>query len=63
MFVMLLVGMMGAAFGIGFILGPALGGLLGEQFGPRAPFFAAAMLPAVGGDKPPSVLATYVEEA
>ena len=37
-------GMMGAAFGIGFILGPALGGLLGEQFGPRAPFFAAAML-------------------
>lgn len=37
-------GMLGAAFGIGFILGPALGGLLGEQFGPRAPFFAAAIL-------------------
>ena len=34
-------GMMGAAFGAGFILGPALGGLLSE-FGPRAPFFAAA---------------------
>ena len=34
-------GMMGAAFGIGFVLGPALGGLLGE-FGPRVPFFAAA---------------------
>jgi len=38
-------GMMGAAFGLGFILGPALGGLLG-QFGPRAPFFAAAALAA-----------------
>lgn len=36
-------GMMGAAFGAGFILGPALGGLLGE-LGPRAPFFAAAGL-------------------
>jgi MFS transporter, DHA1 family, tetracycline resistance protein len=34
-------GLMGAAFGIGFVLGPALGGLLGE-FGPRVPFFAAA---------------------
>jgi DHA1 family tetracycline resistance protein-like MFS transporter len=33
----------GAAFGVGFILGPALGGLLGE-LGPRAPFFAAAGL-------------------
>jgi DHA1 family tetracycline resistance protein-like MFS transporter len=36
-------GLMGAAFGIGFILGPAIGGLLGH-FGPRAPFFAAAAL-------------------
>ncbi len=34
-------GMMGAAFGIGFVLGPALGGLLGE-FGPRVPFYVAA---------------------
>jgi len=34
---------MGAAFGAGFVLGPALGGLLGE-LGPRAPFFAAAVL-------------------
>lgn len=34
-------GLVGAAFGIGFIVGPALGGLLGS-FGPRAPFFAAA---------------------
>ncbi len=36
-------GMVGAAFGLGFILGPAIGGLLGE-LGPRAPFFAAAGL-------------------
>ena len=33
-------GLMGAAFGIGFIVGPAIGGLLGG-LGPRAPFFAA----------------------
>ncbi len=39
-------GLMGAAFGLGFILGPALGGLLGT-FGPRAPFFAAAALAAL----------------
>ena len=36
-------GMIGAAFGIGFIIGPVLGGFLGE-FGARAPFFAAAAL-------------------
>jgi DHA1 family tetracycline resistance protein-like MFS transporter len=36
-------GVVAAAFGIGFILGPALGGLLGE-LGVRAPFFAAAGL-------------------
>ncbi|MEQ8406141.1 MAG: MFS transporter [Oceanicaulis sp.] len=35
--------MLGAAMGAGFVLGPALGGLLGE-FSPRAPFFAAAAL-------------------
>lgn len=34
-------GLMGAAFGVGFIAGPAIGGLLGT-FGPRAPFFVAA---------------------
>ncbi|WP_112321648.1 TCR/Tet family MFS transporter [Oceanibium sediminis] len=34
-------GLIGAAFGVGFILGPAIGGLLGEV-GPRAPFIAAA---------------------
>jgi len=36
-------GLMGAAFGMGFIAGPAIGGLLGT-FGPRAPFFAAAAI-------------------
>lgn len=36
-------GLMGAAFGLGFIIGPALGGLL-AGFGPRAPFLAAAAL-------------------
>jgi MFS transporter, DHA1 family, tetracycline resistance protein len=36
-------GMVGAAFGIGFILGPVLGGVLGE-YGPRVPFYAAAAL-------------------
>lgn len=36
-------GLMGAAFGIGFILGPVIGGLLG-RIGPRIPFYAAAGL-------------------
>jgi len=34
-------GMMGAAFGVGFVIGPAVGGLLGE-LGARVPFWAAA---------------------
>jgi MFS transporter, DHA1 family, tetracycline resistance protein len=38
-----LFGFIGAAFGIGFVLGPALGGVLGE-FGHRLPFYAAALL-------------------
>ena len=41
-------GLMGAAFGIGFILGPALGGLLG-QVDPRLPFWGAAALAFVNG--------------
>jgi len=36
-------GLMGAAFGLGFVIGPAIGGLLGS-FGPRVPFFVAAGL-------------------
>ena len=36
-------GMVGAAFGGGFVLGPVIGGLLGE-YGPRIPFYAAAGL-------------------
>jgi len=36
-------GIVGAAFGLGFIIGPVLGGVLG-QFGTRIPFFAAAGL-------------------
>lgn len=36
-------GRVGAAFGVGFVLGPALGGALAE-FGTRAPFYAAAGL-------------------
>ena len=36
-------GMLGAAFGLGFIVGPAIGALL-SHFGPRAPFFVAGSL-------------------
>ncbi len=37
-------GVIGAAFGIGFIAGPALGGLLGASAGLRAPFIVAGAL-------------------
>jgi DHA1 family tetracycline resistance protein-like MFS transporter len=36
-------GLIGAAWGVGFVLGPALGGILGA-YGPRWPFWAAAAL-------------------
>jgi DHA1 family tetracycline resistance protein-like MFS transporter len=36
-------GLIGAAFGLGFVLGPAIGGLLG-QTDPRLPFWVAAAL-------------------
>jgi DHA1 family tetracycline resistance protein-like MFS transporter len=36
-------GILGAAFGLGFVIGPAVGGMLGE-IGIRVPFFAAAGL-------------------
>ncbi|MCF6233129.1 MAG: TCR/Tet family MFS transporter [Rhodobacteraceae bacterium] len=39
-------GLLGAGFGIGFVLGPLVGGLLGE-YGTRAPFYGAAILAAL----------------
>lgn len=39
-------GMLGAAFGLGFTLGPAIGGFLGG-IDPRFPFFAAAALAGI----------------
>ena len=39
-------GLIGMAFGVGFIFGPALGGILGEV-GTRLPFFAASALAAL----------------
>jgi MFS transporter, DHA1 family, tetracycline resistance protein len=47
------MGMIGAAFGLGFIFGPALGGIL-SRWGPAAPFVGAAALAALNG-----VLAWY----
>jgi MFS transporter, DHA1 family, tetracycline resistance protein len=41
-------GLLGAAFGGGFILGPAIGGLLGS-LGPRAPFFTAGVIALANG--------------
>lgn len=40
-------GLIGAAFGLGFIIGPVIGGELGE-WGPRAPFVVAAGLGLAG---------------
>lgn len=39
-------GLTGAAFGVGFVMGPAIGGLLAE-YGTRAPLFAAAAVAAI----------------
>ena len=39
-------GLLGAAFGLGFVIGPVIGGVLG-YYGPRVPFFAAAGLSLV----------------
>jgi DHA1 family tetracycline resistance protein-like MFS transporter len=41
-------GVLSAAFGIGFIAGPAIGGLLG-QFDPRAPFWGAGVVCMLNG--------------
>ena len=35
-------GLIGAAFGMGFIIGPLIGGVVSAHFGLRAPFFVAA---------------------
>ena len=40
-------GLMGAAFGLGFIIGPGIGGILGDMYGPRAPFYFVAALGAL----------------
>lgn len=37
-------GLVGAAFGVGFIIGPLIGGVVSYYFGIRAPFFVAAGL-------------------
>lgn len=39
-------GLIGAAFGLGFVIGPALGALFGS-FGPRVPFIVAGVLTAL----------------
>jgi MFS transporter, DHA1 family, tetracycline resistance protein len=36
-------GLIGMAFGVGFVVGPAIGGIVGS-YGPRLPFLAAAVL-------------------
>jgi DHA1 family tetracycline resistance protein-like MFS transporter len=41
-------GLLGAAFGAGFVLGPALGGILGE-YDPRLPFWLSAALSLANG--------------
>ncbi len=38
------MGLIGMAFGLGFVFGPALGGFLGSTYGVRAPSIAAAVL-------------------
>jgi len=37
-------GLVGASFGVGFMLGPVIGGLIGNELGPRAPFIAAGVI-------------------
>ena len=43
-----LFGLLGAAFGLGFVLGPAIGGAL-SPISPRLPFFVAAAIATVNG--------------
>lgn len=37
-------GLIGAAFGLGFIIGPMIGGIVSHNFGTKAPFLVAAVL-------------------
>ncbi len=55
-------GLIGAGFGVGFVLGPMLGGLLAE-YGTRAPFYAAAALAMANAAFGYFVLAETVTEA
>ncbi len=55
-------GLVGASFGLGFVLGPLFGGLLGEM-GTRAPFYAAAALSALNLSLGLAVLPETVTEA
>lgn len=41
------LGFIFAAFGLGFMIGPALGGVLSSYFGPTIPFFVAAVAAAI----------------
>lgn len=52
------MGIIGAAFGLGFIIGPALGGLF-SQVSPQAPFFVAAALAAANA----AALALWLPES
>ncbi|MEI6537772.1 MAG: MFS transporter, partial [Verrucomicrobiaceae bacterium] len=38
------MGLIGAAFGLGFVIGPAIGGILAAKISPNAPFFFVAAL-------------------
>lgn len=38
------MGLLGAAFGLGFVFGPAIGGIVGDHFGFAAPMYVAAGL-------------------
>lgn len=52
------MGVVGAAFGLGFIVGPALGGIF-SRVSPQAPFFVAAALAAVNA----AALAVWLPES
>lgn len=61
------MGLIGAAFGLGFIFGPAIGGLM-SHFSPEAPFFFAAALAAINATAlyfllPESLAAEHRSEA